>query len=73
MFMHTEEALAIANRTPVFDSEDFWIVNLVMDNGDVYQAMSLFYTFDEVIQYIHSAMLDNEEGGYPGLREIVIV
>jgi hypothetical protein len=65
-FVGTEEALHIARTTPEMDTENFWIMSLIMANGDVYQSMTLMYTIDETLKFIMNGI------GFPeNMQEVV--
>lgn len=67
-FMHTADALFQANNDPIMDTENFWVFNVITEHGEVFQAMTLFYTLQETLTLIHNAI-----DGTDQIAEMIIV
>jgi hypothetical protein len=59
-----------ARNAVVFDDSNYWIVSVIMEDGDVYQTLALFYEMNEAILLLHETVVND---GKWTIKEIVIV
>lgn len=59
-----------ARNAVVFDDSNYWVVSVIMEDGDVYQTLALFYEMNEAILLLHETVVND---GKWTIKEIVIV
>lgn len=71
----SDSLLNTNNAQTYLDNSNYWIVNIVTRNGDVYQMLGRLYDLQPAINQLRDAIIDDGMGLIDGssIAEIVIV